>query len=174
MNPYTWAVYVSAALTIAWGAWTFLYRDDEPWQDRLGCVLFSLVTGACWPAILPLVVLVSCGRWLLTMLGLCLVLSASANALESWGLPDPRQTDKQEHAMGGFIIGSMVTLGMEHAKPRWPWWGRVLVGVGTSIAVDVVHQATKPHASDRDPKDVAASTFGAVLGSVTVEWVYRW
>lgn len=98
-------------------------------------------------------------------------IAAPACAMESWGIPDLSQRDKQEHFAAGAVIGAGVTA-LCPGKP----WQRVAAAVAASVIAGVAKEAydrRHPHTHDCDPKDALATVAGGAAGSLCITMTWR-
>jgi hypothetical protein len=105
-----------------------------------------------------------------------LFIAAPATAMESWGVPDLGERDKQEHAAAGAVVGAVTDATVRLLAPRAPRWERVLVGVAASAAVGTAKElldARHPRDHDADPKDALATVAGGTVGVLAIELVWR-
>ena len=108
-----------------------------------------------------------------TALPALLFVAAPAAALDGWGLPDPRETDKQGHAVAGFAVGTLAAAATKGLSPRSTWWTRALIGVAASAVVGAAKEAVDARTHAADPKDALATVAGGTVGALTISLVWR-
>ncbi len=110
------------------------------------------------------------------LLPVLVFVAAPATALEAWGVPDFSQQDKQEHALGGALVGVLADATTKTISPRSTWWTRALIGTAAAAIVGTakeISDARHPRSHDADPKDALATVAGGVAGSLAIELVWR-
>ncbi len=103
-------------------------------------------------------------------------LAGPAAALESWGVPDLHERDKQEHFAGGVVLGAVGAGVAGMVAPKSTWWTRALIGVATAAVVGVakeVADAQHPRTHDADPKDAIATVAGGTVGALAITLIWK-
>jgi hypothetical protein len=102
-----------------------------------------------------------------------LFIAAPAPALESWGLPDLGERDKQQHAAAGLVVGAVADAATKSLSPRSTWWRRAVIGVACAAIAGAAKEVVDARTHDADPKDALATIAGGTVGVLAIELVWR-
>lgn len=104
-----------------------------------------------------------------------LLLVACASAVDSWDLdPALGRSDRQQHAIGGALIGA----GVAAIAPKdWQPWQRIAAGVAASLVVGLAKEAIDANDSDRnsiaEAGDATATAVGGAVGAICITAIWR-